>query len=101
LHFQGDGETAWGVKLVITAVRTSDVNGRIILDARHCPEKGGEAKFAMNALRDLAPQLPGAQGVIYDTALRGVAPRRDHARPRWLSINRVQAQEVSHTTASP
>jgi hypothetical protein len=94
LHFQGDGETAWGVKFVITAVRSTDVNGRIILDARHCPEKGGEAKYAMNALRDLAPQLPGAQGVIYDTALRGVHHAEIMRELGWLSINRVQAAEV-------
>lgn len=94
LHFQGDGEAAWGVKFVMTAVRTNDVHGRIILDARHCPEKGGEAKFAMNALRDIAPHTPGAQGVIYDTALRGkhhVQIMRDLG---WLSINRVAAAEI-------
>ena len=101
LHFQGDGETAWGVKFVITAVRSKDVNGRIILDARHCPEKGGEAKYAMNALRDLAPQLPGAQGVIYDTALRGVHHTEIMRDLGWLSINRVQAQEVITRNAKP
>jgi len=101
LHFQGDGESAWGVKFVITAVRTNDVNGRIILDARHCPEKGGEAKYAMNALRDLAPRLPGAQGVIYDTALRGVHHAEIMRNLGWLSINRVQAQEVMTNNGKP
>jgi len=101
LHFQGDGETAWGVKFVITAVRSSDINGRIILDARHCPEKGGEAKFAMNALRDLAPSLPGAQGVIYDTALRGVHHAEIMRELGWLSINRVQAAEVITRNGRP
>ena len=101
LHFQGDGETAWGVKFVITAVRSADVHGRIILDARHCPEKGGEAKYAMNALRDLAPELRGAQGVIYDTALRGVHHADIMRDLGWLSINRVQAAEVITRDGKP
>lgn len=101
LHFQGDGETAYGVKFVITAVRTQDINGRIILDTRHCPEKGGEAKYAMGALRDLAPNLPGCQGVIYDTALRGVHHAEIMRDLGWLSINRVQALEVITNNGKP
>lgn len=60
---------AWGVKFVMTAVRSSDVHGRIIVDARHCPEVGGEAKTAMAAFKDIAPVAPGALGVVYDTVL--------------------------------
>lgn len=101
LHFQGDGETAWGVKFVITAVRSSDIHGRIVLDARHCPEKGGEAKYAMNAFRDLTPVLPGCQGVIYDTALRGVHHAEIMRELGWLSINRVQAAEVITRDGKP
>ena len=101
LHFQGDGETAYGVKFVITAVRTTDVNGRIILDARHCPEKGGEAKYAMNAFRDIAPNTPGCLGVLYDTALRGVHHQELMRDFGWLSINRVQAKEVATNNGKP
>jgi hypothetical protein len=33
---------------------------------------GGEAATALDCFEQLAPLLPGAHGVIYDTALRGV-----------------------------
>ena len=95
LHWQGDGEAAWGTKFVITTVRSTDVNGRIILDARHCPEVGGEAKTAMNAFRDIAPNTPGALGVLYDTALRGMHHAELMQKLGWLSINRVTAAEVA------
>jgi hypothetical protein len=49
LHMEGTGEMAWGTKFVITAVRSTDRHGRIILDARHSPNVGGEAKTAMAA----------------------------------------------------
>src|SRR5713226_7615733 len=32
LHFQGDGETAWGTKFVLVAARNQSIHGRIILD---------------------------------------------------------------------
>lgn len=93
LHMQGDGEMAYGVKFVITAVRSQHVNERIIVDARHCPEKGGEAKTAMQAFKDIAPIAPGCMGILYDTALRGTHHQvlmRDFG---WLSINRVTAKK--------
>lgn len=101
LHFQGDGEAAWGTKFVMTAVRSNDVHGRIILDAQCVPEKGGEAKVAMQSFRDLAPHVPGAQGVIYDTALRGVHHNELMRDVGWLSINRVQAAEVVMRDGKP
>lgn len=73
LHFEGTGEASWGTKFVIVATR-SDV-GRIVLDVEHVPEPGGEAKVAMACFSRLAPLVPGAQGVIYDTALRGPITR--------------------------
>ena len=82
-------------------MRTGDVNGRIIVDTRHCPEKGGEAKTAMAALREIAPHTPGAQGVIYDTALRGVHHAELMRDLGWLSINRIQAQEVITRDGKP
>ena len=101
LHFQGDGETAWGCKFVITAVRSTKVHGRIIVDTRHSPDVGGEAKTAMEALRSLAPLAPGALGVVYDTALRGkhhAELMRDYG---MISINRVQAAEVVVVDGKP
>ena len=94
LHFQGDGETAYGVKYVLTAVRSEHVHGRIILDVEWVAEKGGEAKGATDSFRKRAPVLPGGQGVIYDTALRGVHHHQLLRELGWLSVNKVQAKEL-------
>jgi hypothetical protein len=94
LHMQGDGEMAYGVKFVLAAARSRDVHGRIILDSCWVPEKGGEAKFAMESLRKFVHHVPGAQGAIYDTALRGVHHAELMRDFGWLSINRVQGAEV-------
>src|SRR5690242_12528529 len=65
LHFEGDGTAAWGTKFVLVAARTADVHGRMILDIEWVPTPGGEARSAVDAFTRLAPQIPGAQGVIY------------------------------------
>ena len=72
LHFEGTGETAWGLKWVIAAVRSEEVHGRIILDTGWVPSPGGGAAVAMDCFRGIAARCPGAMGVIYDTTLRGV-----------------------------
>src|SRR5207248_2232806 len=43
----------------------------------------------------LAPLLPGAHGVIYDTALRGVHHQHLLRNLGWLTINRVTAAQAS------
>jgi hypothetical protein len=91
LHFEGTGETAWGTKFVLVAARTDDPHGRVILDIDWVPKPGGEANTAMGCFKRVAPLLPGAQGVIYDTALRGVHHQRLLRDLGWLSINRVSA----------
>ena len=48
LHFQGDGEAAWGSKFVLVAARSAE--GRVILDAAHVASSGGEAAVAMDCL---------------------------------------------------
>lgn len=101
LHMQGDGEMAYGVKFVITAVRSPNVNERIILDARHCPEKGGEANTAMAAFKDIAPIAPGCVGTLYDTALRGKHHQELMRNYGWLSINRVTAKQVITRDGKP
>jgi hypothetical protein len=70
------------------------VNERIILDTRHCPEKGGEAKTAMSAFKDIAPIAPGCMGTLYDTALRGTHHQELMRDLGWLSINRVTAKQI-------
>jgi hypothetical protein len=94
LHFEGTGETAWGTKRVIAACRSEDVHGRIILGVEWVPKAGGEGKVAVETFEALAPHCPGAQGVIYDTALRGVHHQTLLRDLGWLSINRVAAAKA-------
>jgi hypothetical protein len=91
LHFEGDGEVAYGTKFVVVAARSAEQRGRIILDVEWVADKGGEAKVAMNCFTRLAPLVPGAQGVIYDTALRGVHHQTLLRDLGLLPVNRVQA----------
>jgi hypothetical protein len=97
LHFEGDGNAAWGTKFVLVAARTPDVHGRIILDVDWVPTAGGEARTAVDCFTRLAPEVPGAQGVIYDTALRGVHHQRLLRELGWLTINRVTAAKAAVT----
>jgi hypothetical protein len=94
LHFQGDGETAWGTKFVLVAARDEHVHGRIILDVAWVPNHGGEAKTAMDCFIRLAPLAPGAQGVIYDTALRGVHHQTLLRDLGLIPLNRVTAAKA-------
>ncbi|MEJ7801568.1 MAG: hypothetical protein WKF60_13675 [Ilumatobacter sp.] len=89
LHFEGTGEFAWGTKWVIMAARGTQLRHRIILDVLPVPDKGGEAAVAVESVERLVPLLPGAQGVVYDTALRGVHHQRIMRDLGLLSINRV------------
>jgi hypothetical protein len=91
LHFEGDGEAAWGTKFVMVAVRGEDTHARVILDVERVPEPGGEAAVAMKCFRRLAPLVPGAQGVIYDTALRGVHHQTLLRDLGLIPVNRVTA----------
>ena len=94
LHFQGDGETAFGIKFVLVAVRTTDHRGRIIVDSEWVPTAGGEAATAMDCFTRVAPLAPGAQGVIYDTALRGTHHQRLLRDLGLLPVNRVTAAKT-------
>jgi hypothetical protein len=91
LHFEGTGEAAWGTKFVIVAARGSDPHTRMILDVEWVPKPGGEATIAMDCFTRLAPYVLGAQGVIYDTALRGVHHHKLLRELGLLPINRVTA----------
>ena len=57
---------------MLVAARSTDVHGRTIVDVEWVPTAGGEANTAMECFTRLAPNLPGTQGLIYGTALRGV-----------------------------
>src|SRR5712691_5299895 len=93
LHFEGDGEVAWGTKFVLVAARSEEERGRVILDLEWVPEPGGEAAVAVSCFRRLAPLVPGAQGVIYDTALRGTHHQVLLRELGLLPVNRVAAAE--------
>jgi len=99
LHVEGDGEMAWGVKFVLVAARTTDVHGRIILDVAWVPTAGAEARTAMKCFTRLAPHIDGAQGIIYDTALRGVHHQTLLRDLGLLSINRVTAKKATSKQA--
>jgi hypothetical protein len=94
LHFEGDGEAAWGTKFVLVAARTEDERGRIILDVEWVPKPGGEAKVAMECFARLAPLVEGAQGIVYDTALRGIHQQAILRDLGLVPINRVTAAEA-------
>jgi hypothetical protein len=98
LHFEGDGGTAWGVKFVLVAARTQDERGRIILDVEWVPKPGAESRVAMECFRRLAPLVPGAQAVVYDTALRGVHHQVLLRELGLLPINKVTAAEAGAKT---
>ncbi len=91
LHFEGTGETAWGLKFVLVAVRSADVHGRIILDVDWVPSPGGEAHTAMDAITGIAREAVGLQGVVYDGALRGVHHQRLLRDVGIMPVNKVAA----------
>ncbi len=95
LHFEGDGEAAWGTKFVLVATRTDSPHGRVILDCAWVPKPGAEAATAMACLRRLAPLVRGAQGVVYDTALRGTHHQDLLRRLGLMLINRVTAAQAA------
>jgi hypothetical protein len=91
LHVEGTGEMVWGCKYVIIAARGQHPNARIILDAGHVDHPGGEAAQAVTMFTALAPNIPGAQAVIYDGALRGVHHQTFLRNLGLLTISRVAA----------
>jgi hypothetical protein len=93
LHFEGDGEAAWGTKFVMVAARGTDEGTRVILDLERVEKPGAEASVAMECFRRLAPLMPGAQGIVYDTALRGVHHQELLRDLGLLPINRVTAAD--------
>jgi len=98
LHFEGTRDTAWGTKWVIVAVRSTDIHGRVIVDVEWVPNPGGEAASAMDSITELAPLCPGALGVIYDTALRGIHHQRLLRDLGLLPVNKVTAAKASSKT---
>jgi hypothetical protein len=76
--------TYCGTKFVLVAARSE--RGTRTDHPRHrvVPEKGDEAKVAMECFTRLRPLVPGALGVVYDTALRGVHDQRLLREHGWI-----------------
>src|SRR3954447_10491176 len=91
LHYEGDGEAVWGTKFGMVATRSSE--GRVILDVEQVHAAGGEAAVAMTCFDRVLPLVPGALGVIYDTALRGTHHQRLLRQRGVVCVNRVAAAE--------
>jgi hypothetical protein len=98
VHFEGDGEVVWGTKFVMVAARGTHEGTRVILDVERVEKPGAEASVAMDCLRRLAPLVPGAQGVVYDTALRGVHHQELLRDLGLLPINRVATAQKGAST---
>lgn len=77
------------------ATRDLPENARIILDAAFVATAGGEAAQAVDMFSRLRPLLPGAQAVVYDTALRGVHHQHLLRHLGMLTVNRVTAASGS------
>src|SRR5439155_16882643 len=95
LHFEGRGTPAFGTKFVLIAARSAETRGRIILDVAWVPVKEQEAAVAMQCFARLRPLVPGAQGVIYDTALRGAHHQTLLRELGLLPINRVSGSAAA------
>lgn len=76
LHVTGGGHPAYGNKFVMIAGRTEHWHGRMILSLDHVPTKGSEAQVAIDCVERVKANLPGAQALIYDGAVRGTHVRR-------------------------
>ena len=94
-HVEGTGEMVWGTKFVIIAARHPEPHSRFILDVACVETSGAEAATALDRFVGLAPLVPGAQGVVYDTAFRGVHHQRLMRDLGWVSVNRVTANAGS------
>ena len=94
LHIEGGDSDAWGVKHVIVSTRSAE--HRVILDTEFVPASGygGEAGVALECFRRLAPLAPGAQGIVYDGAMRGAHIDAIMTELGLLTINKVHAAEV-------
>src|SRR5438132_8517374 len=68
------------------------------MDLEWVPRPGGEAAVAMACFRRLAPLVPGTQGVVYDTALRGVHHQVLLRELGLIPINRVALAERGAST---
>ena len=91
-HVEGTGEMVWGTKFVLIAARharrAQPLHRRRRVRRRLPAAKRRRRWSGSSGSRE---HLPGAQGVVYDTALRGVHHQRLMRELGWVSVNRVTA----------
>jgi hypothetical protein len=93
VHFEGGGSVAYGTKFVMVVARSAVARARIILDIAWVPSKQQEATVALDCFARLRALVPGAQGVIYDSALRGAHQQVLLRDLGFLPITRVRSSE--------
>ena len=101
LHFEGDGELAYGTKFVVVAARSGKTRGRIILDVDWVPDKGGEAKAAMGCFERLSPLVPGGAGRHLRHRAQRHPPPDASSQPRPASCQQGHGQEEGLHEAAP
>jgi transposase InsO family protein len=84
---------AYGTKFVMVVARSAVARARIILDIAWVPSKQQEATVALDCFARLRALVPGAQGVIYDSALRGAHQQVLLRDLGLLPITRVRSSE--------
>ncbi len=101
LHMTGSGLEAWGTKHVMVAARGAEPHARMILSVASVEKVGGEAAVATQSISRVADLLDGAQGVIYDGALRGTHIKELMAGHGLLTVSPVQARSGGRGRGKP
>jgi hypothetical protein len=101
-HMTGDKRVVVGSKFWKAEVRGDAPYTRVTVAVDYVPgvknEHSSEADIAVKNLLDLAPRVPGAQGVISDTAMRGVHIDKLQRETGWIIMNPVTAEAVDPKT---
>jgi hypothetical protein len=102
VHISGDNRQVHGSKFWHAEVRGNEPFTRVVLTVDHVPSERGkrnsEADVAVKNLLALAPRVPGAQGTLSDTALRGTHLNTLQRVTGWIVINPVTAEAVDEKT---
>ncbi|HEY6316702.1 MAG TPA: hypothetical protein VI462_02295, partial [Acidimicrobiia bacterium] len=102
VRYTGDGRQIHGSEFWLAHVRGEDPFTRITLDVDYVAgikgEQNSEADVAVKNLLELAPSVPGAQGSICDTMLRGTHLDELQRYTDWIVMNPIAAESVDAKT---
>lgn len=98
LFTTGGGRVVRGNEFVLVSVRANTPNSRVILDFAHVPSPGLEVGTFLACIDRIRPLIPGADAVVYDTAVRGVHVDYLMRKHGLLVIAPVAAASVNPTT---